>query len=183
LAKFLILAHEAEQVRLVCILNPALNNRLVEIPGELESLMLEIPSIARRDEDIPLFVHYFTLLHNLQVEREVYLSQAEVNQLINNGVKSIARLKSYVFEMLGEKFSTTSTPGFSWERKTKTLEEYLAEFEARILAETLSQCEGNKSKAARLLGLRPNTLHYKLSRLGIDAEKRKKRKTAVDQEN
>lgn len=176
LAKLLILAHEAEQIRLVCILNPALNNRLVEIPGELESFTLEIPSITRRDEDIPLFVHYFTLLHNLQVEREVYLSQAEVNQLINNGAKSIARLKSYVFEKLGEKFSSDPAPSFSWEHKTKTLDEYLAEFEARILAETLTQCAGNKSKAARLLGLRPNTLHYKLSRLGIDTAKRKKEK-------
>jgi len=183
LKKFLVLADEAEQVRLVCILNPSQDNRLVEIPSELESLTLDIPSIARRDEDIPLFVHYFTLLHNLQVEREVYLSQAEVNQLINHGAKSISKLKGYVFEKLGEKYSTDAAPGFSWERKTKTLDEYLAEFESRILAETLNQCEGNKSRAARLLGLRPNTLHYKLSRLGIDPNGARKRKTSLDSGN
>lgn len=174
LAKLLVLANEAEQVRFIAILNPMEDNRLTGIPVELESLVLEIPSIARRDEDVPLFVHYFTLLHNLQLGKETYLSQAEVNQLMENGVDSISHLKSYVFEKLGEKFSIAATPSFTRERKTKTLSEYMAEFEASIISDTLKQCEGNKSKTARLLGLRPNTLHYKLSRLGIDKDNKKK---------
>lgn len=179
LEKFLVLADEAEQVRLVTILHQSSKNRLLEIPGELESLTLDIPGIDRRKEDVPLFVHYFTLLHNLQVEREVYLNQAEVNEMIDRNIDSIARLRSQVLEKLGEKFASDAAPSFGWERKIKTLEQYLAEFEASILTNTLKQCEGNKSKAARLLGLKPNTLHYKLSRLGIDTDKRKKLKTVV----
>lgn len=183
LARLLSLANEAEQVRFITILKASPENRLLEIPSELESLVLEIPGIAQRKEDVPLFVHYFTLLHNLQVEKEVYLSQAEVNELIDTGVDRIARLRSLVFEKLGEKFATDNTPSFGWERRIKTLDEYLAEFEATILADTLKQCEGNKSKAARLLGLRPNTLHYKLSRLGIDTQKKKKRKAVSQNRN
>ena len=49
----------------------------------------------------------------------------------------------------------------------KTLDDYVAEFEARVIAETLKRCDGNKSKAARLLGLKPNTLHYKIERNGL----------------
>jgi DNA-binding NtrC family response regulator len=55
----------------------------------------------------------------------------------------------------------------------RTLDDYVSEFEARLIRETLERCEGNKSMAARLLGLRPNTLHYKLERYGIAPPKRK----------
>lgn len=170
LQKLMVLAGEAEQVRFVTILNPAVDNRLLEIPPELESFVVELPSIARRDEDVPLFVHYFTLLHNLQLEKASYFSQAEVEQLMQEGVDSISQLKAVVFEKLGQKFATDSMPGFVSERKAKTLEQYVSEFETHIIADTLRHCEGNKSKAARLLGLRPNTLHYKLSRLGIESD-------------
>ncbi|HEX9628104.1 MAG TPA: helix-turn-helix domain-containing protein [Acidiferrobacterales bacterium] len=51
-----------------------------------------------------------------------------------------------------------------------TLARYLSLIEARVIEETLRHCHGNKSEAARLLGLRPNTLHYKLVRYGIAAE-------------
>jgi DNA-binding protein Fis len=54
----------------------------------------------------------------------------------------------------------------------KTLDEYVTEFEARIIRQTLERCDGNKSKAARRLGLRPNTLHYKLERYGISTGKK-----------
>jgi transposase-like protein len=54
----------------------------------------------------------------------------------------------------------------------KTLDEYVAEFEAGIIAQALERCAGNKSKAARLLGLRPNTLHYKLERYGLSGDKK-----------
>jgi len=183
LERLLVLANEAEQVRLICLLHRDSQNRLTKLPEALGPFMLDIPSIAQRDEDVPLFVHYFTLLHNLQVEREVYLNQAEVNQLHDKGVSNISQIKNYVFDKLREKFSGDATPGFNWERKIKTLDEYLAEFEATILSDTLKQCEGNKSKAARLLGLRPNTLHYKLSRLGIDTPTKRTKKRAADSSN
>ena len=57
--------------------------------------------------------------------------------------------------------------------KGKSLEEYVSEFEASLLQRTLNRCDGNKSKAARLLGLRPNTLHYKLERYGLSEKKKR----------
>jgi hypothetical protein len=52
-----------------------------------------------------------------------------------------------------------------------TLDEHVSAFESRIIEETLKQCGGNKSQAARMLGLRPNTLHYKIERYRL-AEKK-----------
>lgn len=46
----------------------------------------------------------------------------------------------------------------------KPLDAYLSEFEALIIEHALEHCHGNRARAARLLGLRPNTLHYKLKR-------------------
>jgi hypothetical protein len=63
-------------------------------------------------------------------------------------------------------------PGSQSVAMNKTLDEYVTEFEAQIIRQTLERCNGNKSKAARRLGLRPNTLHYKLERYGISAGKK-----------
>jgi hypothetical protein len=54
----------------------------------------------------------------------------------------------------------------------KSLDDYVEEFEARIIGQVLKRCEGNKAKAARLLGLRPNTLHYKIERYGIGKDEK-----------
>lgn len=47
------------------------------------------------------------------------------------------------------------------------LAEHVSQFEARLIMQALERCGGNKSQAARLLGLRPNTLHYKIERYGL----------------
>ncbi len=52
----------------------------------------------------------------------------------------------------------------------KPLTEHLMELEARIIKQTLLECKGNKAQAARMLGLRPNTLHYKLKRSDVPGE-------------
>jgi DNA-binding NtrC family response regulator len=92
---------------------------------------------------------------------------------LDHHVDTLATLKGLIFERLGTKEATQASQFVSFSNdKSKTLEEHVAEFEAAILKETLERCDGNKSKAARLLGLRPNTLHYKLERLGLTTEKK-----------
>ncbi len=62
----------------------------------------------------------------------------------------------------------------------RTLDQILADIEARLIEKTLRQCRGNKSEAARLLGLRPNTLHYKLVRYGLTCSKQGQDGGAMD---
>lgn len=57
-------------------------------------------------------------------------------------------------------FSNDSLP-------SRALDEYVADYEKQLIKQTLQRCGGNKSQAARILGLRPNTLHYKLERYGL----------------
>jgi len=57
----------------------------------------------------------------------------------------------------------------------KPLDSLVADFEARMIEQTLERCGGNQSQAARLLGLRPNTLHYKIERYGLADKKNRER--------
>lgn len=52
----------------------------------------------------------------------------------------------------------------------KTLDKYVMEFEAQLIVKTLKHCGGHQSRAAELLGMRPNTLHYKIVRYGLTDE-------------
>lgn len=59
------------------------------------------------------------------------------------------------------------------EKQEAPLEERVATFEKAIIDHALRQTAGNKSQAAKLLGLRPNTLHYKLERHGAKLRENK----------
>lgn len=52
-------------------------------------------------------------------------------------------------------------------RKNLPLSTAVAEFEAELIRHALTSCKGNQAKAARLLGIRSNTLHYKITRYGL----------------
>lgn len=52
----------------------------------------------------------------------------------------------------------------------RPLPESVAEFEAKLIREALTSCHGNQACAARLLGIQPNTLHYKIERHGLSLD-------------
>ena len=54
-------------------------------------------------------------------------------------------------------------------RLTKSLPESVAEFESKLIRRALTSCNGNQAQAARLLGIRPNTLHYKIERYSLSS--------------
>jgi hypothetical protein len=174
--RLLALVQERGDVRLMAGFDRNADRRSEDLQPLLQTFVLEMPNLADRKDDLQLLVHYFTLLHNLQSHHNAYLEQAELESLqLDHQAENLAVLKGLVFERLGNK--TGSQPQTRYADyaggKSKTLDEHLADFEAAILKETLERCDGNKSKAARLLGLRPNTLHYKLERLGLSNDKKK----------
>lgn len=142
--------------------------------GTRHVFTLAMPMLRERKIDLPLLIHYFTLQFNLQAGTSRYLSQSEVDDLMaDNYPKDMAALKSFVFNNLKSKEQQSPTaPNFNDSELDKTLDEHVIEYETRIIEQTLKRCGGNKSKAARLLGLRPNTLHYKLERYGLSGGKK-----------
>ncbi len=133
------------------------------------SFLLRLPTLRERRQDLPLLVHYFTLQYNLRAGTHAYLTQAEVDDLMAAQYPADTdALRAAVFDRLNAKHRAAAPePEMELALTDKTLEEHVAAFEARLIEQTLERCQGNKSKAARLLGLRPNTLHYKLERYGL----------------
>ncbi|MGA8881616.1 MAG: helix-turn-helix domain-containing protein, partial [Azonexus sp.] len=53
-------------------------------------------------------------------------------------------------------------------RGSETLDDYLNRLERQAILEALQKTEGNRTAAARLLGVTFRSLRYRLERLGID---------------
>ena len=138
-------------------------------------LILDIPNMRERKADIQPLVHYYTLQFDLQTGSENYLRQTEVDELMAEEYPvSVSALKVSVFRRLQSKQERPPVAAdIDYDVTNRSLDEHVAEFEARLIAQTLKRCDGNKSKTARLLGLRPNTLHYKLQRYGLSGPNKK----------
>ena len=53
-------------------------------------------------------------------------------------------------------------------RGSETLDEYLNRLERLAILEALQKSEGNRTAAARMLGVTFRSMRYRLERLGID---------------
>jgi two-component system response regulator PilR (NtrC family) len=53
-------------------------------------------------------------------------------------------------------------------RGSETLDEYLNRLERQAILEALQKAEGNRTAAARLLGVTFRSMRYRLERLGIE---------------
>lgn len=161
------------QVRLIAGCSTTAEPSPLALFDPLRPIILELPTLRERRDDLPLLVHYYTLQYNLQSGLRSYLSQSDVDELISSNYPvDLFHLKSTVFTQLEARAkSVSSAPDLPSGGSEHSLAEYVAEYEKRLIEQTLQRCDGNKSKAARLLGLRPNTLHYKLERYGLLKEK------------
>jgi len=116
---------------------------------------------------VPLFPHSETARHWLILgepfSRSIYMSQ---------DFREIERLFGKIAGLLLDKLLLTGEKPFGLPKVTargsaKSLPESVAEFEAELIRRALMTCDGNQAHAARLLGIRPNTLHYKIERYGL----------------
>ncbi len=150
-----------------------------------------MPTLAERMTDIPLLVHYFGLQFNLHSPVRVTCDDDDLQAITGSeALLSVDTLQFATFEHLSGKGQQTMqrdaaqlVAELDMGVTDRSLDDMVGEFEAQIIEQTLRRCEGNKSRAARLLGLRPNTLHYKLERHGIGTttrRRRRPRKTGID---
>ena len=142
----------------------------------LNVVPLDIPPLRERKEDIPYLVEHFASKFGGEVSEEAmerllsYHWPGNVRELENVVERSILLAKGPRVEAADVRIDM----GVNRQRAAATSDHFLPEgmtldeFEQSILREALKRANGNKSQAARLLGLTRNALRYRLAQIGIE---------------
>ena len=148
----------------------------------LNVLPINIPSLRERKEDIPFLAEHFVKKLGKDLGSSVQsISEAAMERLLAYHWPGNVRELENVIERsmvlaggpvlqaadikldLAPKSRTAVTDNFLPEGMT------LDQYEQSIIREALKRANGNKSQAARLLGLTRNALRYRLSQMGIES--------------
>jgi len=150
----------------------------------LSVVTIQLPSLEERAEDIPLLVHHFLERFNQRNQRRVNISQEAVELLASMSWPGNVRELENLIERLAifaatdeisaeevereraRRNEATSAP----ENSTASLPGKLQEMERQEILRVLRESGGNKSLAARKLGIERKTLYEKARRLAIDLQ-------------
>jgi len=149
----------------------------------LAVVQIVIPSLDERREDIPLLVKHFLQQFNLKNEREISIDPEAVRRLQEmNWPGNVRELENTVnrlaiFAPTGqitradvETEARRTQESIHPEAAAGVLPDRLLELEREHIVRILRQTHGNKSEAARRLGIERKTLYKKALRLGIDLQ-------------
>lgn len=145
-------------------------------------VILEVPPLRRRPEDIPLLANYFVKRFSQEFERPTpALSAAVIKKLscypwpgnvreLENAICRAMVLSEGA--LTPDSFELKENIGLLDEDVQQTLPEAIAETvrrtETEIISKTLARTYGNKSKAAELLGVSYKTLLNKVKEYSIE---------------
>ena len=149
----------------------------------LNVVPMNIPALRERKEDIPYLARHFveklapelgTPVESISEAAVQCLMQYEwpgnVRQLENVIERSLVLCGKPVLDAadvrLDDAGRSRAQSGDGFLPPGMSLDEY----EKSIIREALKRANGNKSQAARLLGLTRNALRYRLSQMGMDPE-------------
>ncbi len=151
----------------------------------INEFTLRIPTLSERQEDIPLFAEFFLDQANRELGRDITGFAPEVIRSfcaypwpgnlrqMRNIVKRAALLsngKTITLQDIGQELDpadapTQAGPARPYEFRSAPL--FDEEEEKRRISQTLVQTRGNKSRAAKLLGIDRKTLYNKLKLYGM----------------
>jgi DNA-binding NtrC family response regulator len=150
----------------------------------LSVVTIQLPSLEERAEDIPLLVRHFLDRFNLRNHRQVTISEEAVGLLASMTWPGNVRELENLIERLAifaatdeicleevERERTRRNHVMSpAEHSTASLPGKLQEMERQEILRVLRESGGNKSLAARKLGIERKTLYEKARRLAIDLQ-------------
>jgi DNA-binding NtrC family response regulator len=152
----------------------------------LNVVPIDIPPLREHKEDIPELVNHFLARFAADNEKEIegitpaavsvlmeYHWPGNVRQLENSVERAVALSSGRVIDVDDIHLdSTHGKGGVASGAPDQLLPEgmTLEQWEDNMIKEALRRANGNKSQAARLLGLSRNALRYRLSKLGVADE-------------
>jgi DNA-binding NtrC family response regulator len=152
----------------------------------LNVVPIDIPPLREHKEDIPDLVNHFLARFAADSEKEIegitpdaisalmeYHWPGNVRQLENSMERAVALARGTVIDVKDVHLDTTqgkNTTAQSAHDNFLPEGMTLEQWEDNMIREALRRANGNKSQAARLLGLSRNALRYRLGKLGVADE-------------
>ena len=148
----------------------------------LNVVPLNIPALRERKQDIPFLANHFLrklapdsgsrveAITDAAMEKlTAYHWPGNVRELENVIERSLVMAKGTELDAADIKLE--SAPRAKPQSETHFLPEgmNLDAYEQEIIRESLRRADGNKSQAARLLGLTRNALRYRLTQMGLES--------------
>jgi DNA-binding NtrC family response regulator len=142
----------------------------------LNVVPMDIPPLRERKEDIPYLVEHFAKKFGGQISEGAmerlmsYHWPGNVRELENVVERSVLLAQGPRVDAGDVKIDTAprrsnaASGGDQFLPEGMTLDAY----EQSLIREALKRADGNKSQAARLLGLTRNALRYRLAQMGIE---------------
>lgn len=147
----------------------------------LSVVQITVPSLAERREDVPLLVAHFLKEFNAKNDREITMDFAAVQQLqsmnwpgnvreLENTVNRLAIFAPTGRITLEDAQAEVDRAAASCDSSSEAvvMPDRMLEVERQHILRILKETHGNKSEAARRLGIERKTLYKKAVRLGID---------------
>jgi DNA-binding NtrC family response regulator len=149
----------------------------------LSVVTINLPSLEERREDIPLLIHHFLRASNQRNKKQVQITHEALDLLTRSpwpgNVRELENLleRLTIFCVSGEigiadiareRKSGNSSAQNPVSEKTTATTATLEEVERQHILRVLQEANGNKSQAARALGIERKTLYRKARRMGVD---------------
>lgn len=153
----------------------------------LNVMLISIPPLSERTEDIPLLVDHFIQKFNRLHSREIsHMDPGALALLMRHSfpgnVRELQNIVEHAFVLcqggvlLAEHLPDYLSPGASSSEETNKIGQLgsLEEMEAALLKDVLEKNKYNRTDAAKQLGIHKTTLWRKMKRLGIQVPISKK---------
>jgi DNA-binding NtrC family response regulator len=139
----------------------------------LNVVRISVPPLCERSTDIPLLVHYFLNRYNGRYSLDTKLTESGLKAMEEYSWPGNIRQLQHMMERL-----TILAPGGRIDHAAvkqaieqmdsrDSASESLADTETEQIRRVLAATNGNKSKAAKILGIERKTLYRKLERMGL----------------
>ena len=139
----------------------------------LNVVRLKVPPLCERASDIPLLVHYFLKRYNQRYHLDARLTDAGVKVMENYSWPGNIRQLQHMIERLtilapGGRIDDRAVRAAIDEMDTRDqASETLADTETDQIRRVMTVTNGNKSRAAKILGIERKTLYRKLEKMGL----------------
>jgi DNA-binding NtrC family response regulator len=134
---------------------------------------LTVPPLCERSSDIPLLVDYFLKRYNERYQLKTRLAESGLKAIGEYSWPGNVRQLQHMMERLtilapgGRIDAAAVKEGIEQMDARDSASESLADTEAEQIRRVLAATGGNKSRAAKILGIERKTLYRKLERMGL----------------